>query len=132
MNATKMVALQTVCAPSSFLVVHYSNRILLHFIVLSSPILALERADLKNNNGFRFAIPKSIETDVNLPTKNIQFYPLLELHFAPRRGGHEKKMADSVSTSSKILKLMYKLFHSNASNFIPFFGPSFGPQAVCT
>jgi len=59
---------------------------ILHFIVLSSPISALERADLKNNNGFRFDIPmaKSIETDVNLPTRNIQFYPPLEHYFAPR------------------------------------------------
>ena len=47
----------------------------LHFIVILSPILALERADLKNNNGFQFEIPKIIETDVNFPTKNIQFYP---------------------------------------------------------
>ena len=39
--------------------------------------------DLKNN-GFQFNIPKIIETDVNFPTKNIQFYPLLELYFAPR------------------------------------------------
>jgi len=32
----------------------------LHFIVFSSPILALEKADLKNNTGFRFDTPKSI------------------------------------------------------------------------
>ena len=56
----------------------------LHFIIIFEPYLALETADLKNNGEFRFDISKSIKIDINLPNKNFQFYPLLELYFAPR------------------------------------------------
>ena len=71
-------------------VVLYSNQILYTLSSFLSPILALE-ADLKNNGEFRFDISKSIKIDINLPNKNFQFHPLLELYFAPRWGGHEKK-----------------------------------------
>ena len=131
----KIVALWTVCTPSSFLVVLYSNRILC-FIVLLSLILALERADLmKNNNGFRFDIPKSIETDVNLPTKNIQFYPLLELHFAPRWGGHVKQRQIRFPHPQKYLQKYWNRYIMNYFNrklwiSPPFLGPILAPRWV--
>ena len=95
----------------------------LHFIVLSSPILALERADMKNNNGLRFDIRKSIETDVNLPTKNIQFLPPFGALFCTQMRRAWKTIEDSDSASSKI-------FQSNTLNFIPFLGSCFDSQVV--
>ena len=65
-------------------VVFYSNRILCTLSFFSSPILALKRADLKNNNGFRFDIPKvGIEIDVNLPTKTFNFTPFWSFNLDP-------------------------------------------------
>ena len=102
----------------------------LHFIILSSPILALERAELKNKNGLRFNIFKSIETNVNLPTKNIQFYPLLELYFASRWGGHEKQWQIRFPHPQKYLQKYWNLnyFNRKTLNFISHLGPNLSPH----
>ena len=103
----------------------------LHFILLLSPILALQRTDLKNNNWFRFEIPKSIETDVNLPIKNIQFYPLLKFHFAPRRGGHVKqwqiRFPHPQKYLQKYLNWYMNCFNRKTLNFTPLLGSNFSP-----
>ena len=60
------------CLPPLCSVVPYSNRKLCTLSSFLSPILALETADLKNNSGFRFDIPKSIE----MQPKTINFTPI--------------------------------------------------------